>query len=344
MSEILSMRLAIVGCTGMVGRVMLDLIDQRDFPFTELILVASEKSVGKQIVFRNKPYSIVDIQQAVDLKPDLALFSAGGNISRQWANRFAQVGCRVIDNSSAWRMDSSKKLIVPEINGELLTSEDFIIANPNCSTIQLVMAISGLHKNYGIQRLIISTYQSVTGTGQKAVRQLQQEIDQQKVERIYPHPIHQNAIPQCDEFLDNGYTKEEMKMVNETHKILDDHSILITSTAVRIPVIGGHSESINIELKKEFKLSEAVKAISQTSGVLICDSPNLNQYPMPLTAHGNDFVHVGRIRRDFSRPNALNLWVVSDNLRKGAATNTIQIAENLIHKGILKCSELPVKS
>ncbi|MCY4216945.1 MAG: aspartate-semialdehyde dehydrogenase [Flavobacteriaceae bacterium] len=330
------MRLAIVGCTGMVGRVMLELIEERDFPYSELLLVASERSVGKKITFRNQTYHIISLEQAVEKKPDLALFSAGGNISKQWAPKFSEMGCRVIDNSSAWRMDASKKLIVPEINGPLLTKEDFIIANPNCSTIQLVMAIWPIHQKYTIQRMIVSTYQSVTGTGQAAVHQLQQEFLGQESEKVYPHPIHQNAIPQCDDFLENGYTKEEMKIINETRKILSDPSISITSTAVRIPVIGGHSESVNLELNDDFELSEIKTLLSQTPGVLVLDNPTKYEYPMPLMAHGNDLVYVGRLRRDFSKSNSLNMWIVSDNLRKGAATNTVQIAEWLLKKGILE--------
>ncbi len=330
------MRLAIIGCTGMVGRVMLELIEERDFPYSELLLVASERSVGKKITFRNQTYHIISLEQAVEKKPDLALFSAGGNISKQWAPKFSEMGCRVIDNSSAWRMDASKKLIVPEINGPLLTKEDFIIANPNCSTIQLVMAIWPIHQKYTIQRMIVSTYQSVTGTGQAAVHQLQQEFLGQESEKVYPHPIHQNAIPQCDDFLENGYTKEEMKIINETRKILSDPSISITSTAVRIPVIGGHSESVNLELNDDFELSEIKTLLSQTPGVLVLDNPTKYEYPMPLMAHGNDLVYVGRLRRDFSKSNSLNMWIVSDNLRKGAATNTVQIAEWLLKKGILE--------
>ncbi len=330
------MRLAIVGCTGMVGRVMLKLLEERDFQYSDLLLVASERSVGKKITYRNHTNPIISLEQAIEKKPDLALFSAGGTISKQWACKFAEIGCRVIDNSSAWRMDSSKKLIVPEINGHLLTKQDFIIANPNCSTIQLVMAIWPIHQKYIIQRMIVSTYQSVTGTGQAAVHQLRQESLNQESDKVYPHPIHQNAIPQCDEFLENGYTKEEMKIINETHKILSDDSISITSTAVRIPVIGGHSESVNLELKKDFDLSKVKDLLSQMPGVIVSDNPKENQYPMPLIAHGNDLVHVGRLRRDFSRPHALNMWVVSDNLRKGAATNTVQIAEWLLKKRILK--------
>lgn len=329
------MRLAIVGCTGMVGRVMLELIGERGFPYSELLLVASERSVGRKITFRNHSYDIISLEQAIEKKPDLALFSAGATISKQWAPKFTDIGCRVIDNSSAWRMHASKKLIVPEINGYLLTKEDVIIANPNCSTIQLVMAVWPIHKKYGIQRIVVSTYQSVTGTGQAAVHQLQQESLNQESEKVYPHPIHQNAIPQCDDFLENGYTKEEMKIINETHKILLDYSISITSTAVRIPVIGGHSESVNLELKKDFDLSELKDLLSQMPGVIVSDNPQNSQYPMPLTSHNHDDVYVGRLRRDFSRPYALNMWVVSDNLRKGAATNTIQIAELMVQKRII---------
>ncbi|MFK8267213.1 aspartate-semialdehyde dehydrogenase [Capnocytophaga cynodegmi] len=329
------MRVAIVGVTGMVGNVMLEVLNERNFPVTELIPVASEKSVGKKITFQGKEYSVVGLQQAVSLKPDIALFSAGGSVSLEWAPKFAQVGTTVVDNSSAWRMDTTKKLVIPEINADVLTKEDKIIANPNCSTIQMLIALAPLQKKYGIKRVVVSTYQSITGTGVKAVKQLENEYKGEKGDMAYHYQIHRNAIPQCDVFEDNGYTKEEMKLVRETKKILRDDSIAVTATAVRIPVVGGHSESINVELINNFNLDEVRDIFSKTSGLVLQDDTNTNTYPMPLYAQGKDDVFVGRLRKDESQPNSLNMWVVSDNLRKGAATNTIQIAEYLITNNLL---------
>ena len=329
------MRIAVVGATGMVGNVMLKVLDERCFEIDELLLVASERSVGKQISFKGNTYIVFGLQDAVDAKPDIALFSAGGSISLEWAPKFAEVGTTVIDNSSAWRMDSSKKLIVPEINGDVLTSKDKIIANPNCSTIQLVMALAPLHKKYQIKRLVISTYQSVSGTGVKAVQQLENEVRGIKGDMAYDYPIHRNAIPQCDVFLENGYTKEEMKLVNESKKILEDNSFSVTATAVRIPTAGGHSESVNIEFVRDFTTEEVRSLFEATPGIVVQDDIANHVYPMPVFAHDKDEVFVGRIRRDESQENSLNLWIVSDNLRKGAATNTVQIAEYLIAHKIL---------
>ena len=327
------MRVAVVGVTGMVGNVMLEVLAEHKFPVTELIPVASEKSVGKKITFQGTEYTVIGLQQAVSLKPDLALFSAGATVSKEWAPKFAQVGTTVVDNSSAWRMDDTKKLVIPEINADVLTKEDKIIANPNCSTIQMLVALAPLQKKYGIKRVVVSTYQSITGTGVKAVRQLENEYKGEKGEMAYHYQIHRNAIPHCDVFEDNGYTKEEMKLVRETKKILRDDSIAVTATAVRIPVVGGHSEAVNVELKKNFNIDEVRALLAQSPGIKVQDNTDTNTYPMPLYAHGKDDVFVGRIRRDESQPNTLNLWVVADNLRKGAATNTIQIAEYLIaHK------------
>ena len=327
------MRVAVVGVTGMVGNVMLEVLAEHKFPVTELIPVASEKSVGKKITFQGTEYTVIGLQQAVSLKPDLALFSAGATVSKEWAPKFAQVGTTVVDNSSAWRMDDTKKLVIPEINADVLTKEDKIIANPNCSTIQMLVALAPLQKKYGIKRVVVSTYQSITGTGVKAVRQLENEYKGEKGEMAYHYPIHRNVIPHCDVFEDNGYTKEEMKLVRETKKILRDDSIAVTATAVRIPVVGGHSEAVNVELKKDFNIDEVRALLAQSPGIKVQDNTDTNTYPMPLYAHGKDDVFVGRIRRDESQPNTLNLWVVADNLRKGAATNTIQIAEYLItHK------------
>ena len=327
------MRVAVVGVTGMVGNVMLEVLAEHKFPVTELIPVASEKSVGKKITFQGTEYTVIGLQQAVSLKPDLALFSAGATVSKEWAPKFAQVGTTVVDNSSAWRMDDTKKLVIPEINADVLTKDDKIIANPNCSTIQMLVALAPLQKKYGIKRVVVSTYQSITGTGVKAVRQLENEYKGEKGEMAYHYPIHRNVIPHCDVFEDNGYTKEEMKLVRETKKILRDDSIAVTATAVRIPVVGGHSESVNVELKKDFNVDEVRALLAQSPGIKVQDNTDTNTYPMPLYAHGKDDVFVGRIRRDESQPNTLNLWVVADNLRKGAATNTIQIAEYLIaHK------------
>ena len=324
------MKVAVVGATGMVGNVMLQLLEERQFPLTELIPVASERSVGKLIPFKGKEYPVVSLQTAVDMKADIALFSAGGSTSLEWAPKFAEAGTTVIDNSSAWRMDPDKKLIIPEINAHLLTPEDKIIANPNCSTIQMLVALAPLQNTYGIERLVISTYQSITGTGVAAVQQLENEYEGKKGDMAYPYPIHRNALPHCDVFQDNGYTKEEMKLVNETHKILGDDTIGITATAIRIPVVGGHSESVNVQLKGESSVAEIQRLLSEADGVIVQDNPETNTYPMPLYAHGKDEVFVGRIRQDFSQDNTFNLWIVADNLRKGAATNAIQIAEYLI--------------
>lgn len=329
------MRIAVVGATGMVGNVMLSTLENRNFPVTELIPVASEKSVGIQVSFKGSNYKVVGLQTAVDMQPDIALFSAGGDTSLIWAPKFAEVGTVVIDNSSAWRMDASKKLVVPEINASTLTEDDLIIANPNCSTIQLVMALAPLHKKYGIKRLVISTYQSITGTGVKAVQQLENEYNDEKGAMAYHYPIHKNAIPHCDVFESNGYTKEELKLVRETQKILDDKTIAITATAVRIPVVGGHSESVNIEFENDFEESAIRKLLSETDGVTVQDNLDTNTYPMPIYAEGKDDVFVGRIRRDLSQPKTLNMWIVSDNLRKGAATNAVQIAEYLVANNLI---------
>jgi aspartate-semialdehyde dehydrogenase len=303
---------------------------ERKLPITELLLVASERSVGKEMVFEGKTHTVIGLETAVEARPDIALFSAGGSTSLEWAPKFAAVGTTVIDNSSAWRMEQDKKLIVPEINADQLTPEDKIIANPNCSTIQMVMALAPLHKAFGIKRIVISTYQSITGTGVKAVEQLNNEMEGTSGTMAYPHPIHKNALPHCDVFLENDYTKEEMKLIHETHKILGDSSIGITATAIRIPVVGGHSESVNLEFEKPYTLDEIRRLLEQTPGVVVLDNPEKNAYPMPIHAEGKDEVFVGRIRRDESVENAVNLWIVADNLRKGAATNTIQIAEYLI--------------
>lgn len=329
------MRVAVVGVTGMVGNVMLDVLKEHNFPVTELIPVASEKSIGKKINFKEKEYSVIGLEQAVSLKPDVALFSAGASVSKEWAPRFAQVGTTVVDNSSAWRMDETKKLVIPEINADVLTKDDKIIANPNCSTIQMLVALAPLQAKYGIKRIVVSTYQSITGTGVKAVRQLENEYKGEKGEMAYHYPIHRNAIPHCDVFEDNGYTKEEMKLVRETKKILRDDTIAVTATAVRIPVVGGHSESINVELKTDFSIDEVRALLAKSAGIKVQDNTDTNTYPMPIYAHGKDEVFVGRIRRDESQANTLNLWVVADNLRKGAATNTIQIAEYLIANKLL---------
>jgi aspartate-semialdehyde dehydrogenase len=320
------MKVAVIGATGMVGRVMLQVLKEQNFPITTLIPVASEKSVGNKIEFGGLEFHIVGLQTAVDMRPDIAIFSAGGETSLIWAPKFAEVGTVVIDNSSAWRMDPTKKLIVPEINGHLLTKEDKIIANPNCSTIQLVMVLAPLHKRFGIKRVIVSTYQSITGTGVKALEQMENERAGISGEMAYKYPIDKNCIPQCDVFEDNGYTKEEMKLTNETKKILDP-SILVTATAVRVPVVGGHSEAVNIEFEKDFSLDEVRKILHETSGITLQDNQDTYTYPMPKYAQGKDDVFVGRIRRDESQANSLNLWIVADNLRKGAATNAVQIAK-----------------
>ena len=329
------MKIALVGATGMVGNVMLQVLAERNFEITELIPVASERSVGKHISFKNKEFTIVSLQDAVNKQPDIALFSAGGDTSLEWAPKFAAVGTTVIDNSSAWRMDPEKKLVVPEINGDVLTNNDKIIANPNCSTIQLVMALAPLHLKYKMKRVVISTYQSVSGTGVKAVQQLNNEEAGIKGEIVYPHPIGRNALPHCDIFLDNGYTKEEMKLVKEPKKILRDTSFSITATAVRIPTAGGHSEAVNVQFINDFEIEEVRELLSATPGVIVQDDIKNNIYPMPITAHQKDEVFVGRIRRDESQENSLNLWIVSDNLRKGAATNAVQIAEYLVENKIV---------
>ncbi|MDK2771834.1 MAG: aspartate-semialdehyde dehydrogenase [Flavobacterium sp.] len=329
------MKIAVVGATGMVGEIMLKVLKERNFPVTELIPVASEKSVGKQIEWNGKVYKVVGLQTAVEMRPDIALFSAGSQTSLDWAPKFAEVGTTVIDNSSAWRMDETKKLVVPEINASVLTKEDKIIANPNCSTIQMVMALAPLHKKYKVKRVIVSTYQSITGTGVKAVEQLENEYNGVKGEMAYKYQIHRNAIPQCDVFEENGYTKEEMKLVRETKKILNDNTIAVTATAVRIPVVGGHSEAVNIEFENDFDLNEVRTLLSETPGVTVQDNLEAFSYPMPLFAEGKNDVFVGRIRRDESQPNTLNMWIVADNLRKGAATNTIQIAEYLVENNLL---------
>ncbi|MDN3491478.1 aspartate-semialdehyde dehydrogenase [Winogradskyella bathintestinalis] len=329
------MKVAIVGATGLVGNVMLKVLEERNFPMNELLLVASERSVGKKIKYKGKDIAVISIPSAIEARPDIALFSAGGDTSLEWAPKFAEVGTTVIDNSSAWRMDATKKLIVPEINAKQLSKSDKIIANPNCSTIQMVMALAPLHATYKIKRIVVSTYQSVSGTGIKAVEQMENEILGKKGEMAYPHPIHKNAIPHCDVFEENGYTKEEMKLVRETQKILDDSSIAVTATAVRIPTAGGHSESINVEFATDFDLTKVRQLLDETEGVTLQDNLDVNVYPMPIYANGKDDVFVGRIRRDGSQPNTLNMWVVSDNLRKGAATNTVQIAEYLINNNLI---------
>ena len=319
------MRVAVVGATGMVGTVMLQVLREQAFPITELFPVASEKSIGSELDFGGLIYPVIGLQAAVDKQPDIAIFSAGGDISLEWAPKFAEVGTVVIDNSSAWRMDPTKKLIVPEINGHLLSLSDKIIANPNCSTIQLVMVLAPLHKKYSIKRVVISTYQSITGTGVKAVQQMENERNGLAGEMAYKYPIDKNCIPQCDVFLDNGYTKEEMKLSDETKKILDP-AIKLTATAVRVPVVGGHSEAVNIEFENDFDLAEVRKLLHDTPGVVVKDDPDTFSYPMPKYAEGKDDVFVGRIRRDESQENTLNLWIVADNLRKGAASNAVQIA------------------
>lgn len=326
------MKVAVVGVTGMVGQVMCQVLEERNFPVTEFIPVASERSVGKEVQFKGKAYKVVSMQDAIDAVPDIALFSAGGNTSLAFAPKFAEKGTVVIDNSSAWRMDKTKKLVVPEINANQLTADDKIIANPNCSTIQLVMALAPLHQKYGLNRLIISTYQSVTGTGVKAKKQLFDEREGKATSPAYPHRIDLNCLPHCDVFLENDYTKEEMKLVHETRKILGDDSIGITATAVRVPVIGGHSETVNITFANDFEIEEIRTLLSETDGVQVLDDVANNLYPMPLNAQDKNEVFVGRIRRDESFPNSLNMWIVADNLRKGAATNAVQIAEYLVQQ------------
>jgi len=332
------MKLAIIGVTGMVGQEMIKVLEEFNFPLDELIPVASEKSKGTIINYLEKEFVVVTLEEVLSKRPDIALFSAGGSISLEWAPKFAEIGCRVIDNSSAFRMDEDKKLIIPEINGDLLTQEDFIIANPNCSTIQMLIALAPLHELYTIKRVVVSTYQSISGTGIKAIQQMENERNERKGEVVYPYPIDQNVLPHCDSFLENGYTKEEMKLINETHKILDP-SIRVTATAVRVPVQGGHSESINVSFEKDFDLVEIRKVLYHTSGVEVKDNPETNIYPMPLYARGKNEVFVGRLRRDESQENSLNMWVVADNLRKGAALNTVQIMLKLIEKGIVVANE-----
>ena len=330
------MKIAVVGATGLVGTKILEVLAERNFNVTELIPVASEKSVGKEIVFKGKKYKVHSMQQAIDAKPQIALFSAGGNTSLEWANKFAEAGTTVIDNSSAWRMDATKKLIVPEVNAHVLQKTDKIIANPNCSTIQMVVVLNPLHKKYKIKRVVVSTYQSVTGTGVKAVDQLMNERKNGvSDEMAYKYKIDLNVIPQIDVFLDNGYTKEEMKMVNETRKIMGDDSINLTATTVRIPVMGGHSESVNVEFENDFDVKEVFELLKNTPGIILQDDIKNQIYPMPMNAHNKDEVFVGRIRRDESQPKSLNLWIVADNLRKGAATNAVQIAEYLMSNGLI---------
>ena len=329
------MKVAVVGATGLVGSKMLQVLEERNFPLTELLPVASEKSVGKEITYKGRTYKVIGMADAVAARPDIAIFSAGGGTSLEWAPKFAEVGTTVVDNSSAWRMDPTKKLVVPEINADVLTREDKIIANPNCSTIQMVLALAPLQRRYEIRRVVVTTFQSVTGTGKRAVDQLFGEREGKPVDRVYPHPIDLNILPHIDSFLDTGYTKEEMKMVNETCKILRDDSIRVTATTVRVPTIGGHSESVNVELAEDFTLEEVRRLLSETPGVVVQDDPQNNVYPMPLNAHEKDEVFVGRLRRDFTQPNTLNMWVVADNLRKGAATNAIQIAEYLVQHGLV---------
>lgn len=329
------MKVAVVGATGMVGQVMLKVLAERKFPITELIPVASERSIGTKITFLNKEFEVIGLREAVAKKPGIALFSAGGETSLEWAPIFAEAGTTVIDNSSAWRMNPSNKLIVPEINASELTSEDKIIANPNCSTIQMVMALAPLHKKYKVKRVVVSTYQSITGTGVKAVEQLENEYAGKQGEMAYPYPIHRNAIPHCDVFEENGYTKEEMKLTNETKKILQDDSVAVTATAIRIPVVGGHSESVNVTFEQDFDVNEVRRILSEFPGIKVQDNLDVNTYPMPIYAEGKDEVFIGRIRRDNSQANSLNMWIVADNLRKGAATNAVQIAEYLLEKNMV---------
>lgn len=329
------MKLAVVGATGLVGQEILKVIEERNVPFDELYMVASERSVGKEITFKGKSYKVISIPDAVNKKPDIALFSAGGGTSLEWAPKFAEAGTIVVDNSSAWRMDPTKKLVVPEINGDVLRIDDRIIANPNCSTIQMVLALAPLHKKYGITRVVVSTYQSVTGTGKDAVDQMMDERVGKKPTMVYPYKIDMNVLPHIDVFQDNGYTKEEMKMVKETVKILGDESVKVTATCVRIPTMGGHSESVNIEFKHDFDLKDVIEILNNTEGVVVEDDVKNNIYPMPINAHGKDEVFVGRIRRDETQPNSLNMWIVADNLRKGAATNAVQIAEYVMEHSLV---------
>jgi aspartate-semialdehyde dehydrogenase len=328
------MKLAIVGVTGLVGTAFLKVLEERNFPVTTLIPVASEASKGKKINFKGKEYDAVTNDEALELKPEIALFSAGSGVSKAWAEKYAEIGCKVIDNSSAWRMDDSKKLVIPEVNGEVLEKEDFIIANPNCSTIQMLVPLVQLHRNFQIKRIVVSTYQSITGTGVKAVRQMENERNNVEGEMAYPHVIDKNCLPHCDVFNDNGYTTEELKLVRETKKILDPN-IKVTATAVRVPVVGGHSESVNVEFEKDVKLNQIINVLNNSAGVEVMDIPEQNIYPMPVNAKDKDEVFVGRIREDFTQKNTYNLWIVADNLRKGAATNAIQIAEYLMDKSLI---------
>lgn len=330
------MRVAVVGATGLVGTKMIKVLEERNFPITEFYPVASEKSVGSEVKYKGKSYKVISMDSAVSIRPDIAIFSAGGGTSLEWAPKFAAAGTTVIDNSSAWRMDPTKKLVVPEINANTLTKDDKIIANPNCSTIQMVVALNPLHKKYKIKRIVVSTYQSVTGTGKKAVDQMMNERNGIKGEMAYPYTIDLNVIPQIDVFLENGYTKEEMKMVNETKKIMMDDSIRVTATTVRIPVMGGHSEAVNVEFENEFELSDIIKILSESPGIIVTDDIKNLKYPMPKDAHDKDEVFVGRLRRDETQSKTLNMWIVSDNLRKGAATNAVQIAEYLVSHKIIQ--------
>ncbi|MBP0905284.1 aspartate-semialdehyde dehydrogenase [Mariniflexile gromovii] len=329
------MKVAVVGATGMVGEVMLKVLAERNFPVTELLLVASERSVGKKLTYNNKEYTVIGLADAVAAKPQIAIFSAGGDTSLEWAPKFAEAGTTVVDNSSAWRMDPTKKLVVPEINANELTKDDKIIANPNCSTIQMVLALSGLHKKYKMKRVVVSTYQSVSGTGVKAVKQLENEMAGIEGDMAYPYPINRNVLPHCDVFLENGYTKEEMKLAREPQKIFNDKSFSVTATAVRVPTSGGHSEAVNVQFENDFDLAEVRQILSETPGVVLQDNTATNSYPMPMFAHDKDEVFVGRLRRDESQPNTLNMWIVADNLRKGAATNAIQISEYLIANNLV---------
>lgn len=329
------MKVAVVGATGMVGEVMLKVLAERNFPITELLLVASERSVGKKLKYKGEDHTVIGLTDAVAAKPDIAIFSAGGDTSLEWAPKFAEAGSTVVDNSSAWRMDPTKKLVVPEINANELTKEDKIIANPNCSTIQLVMALAPLHDKYKMKRVVVSTYQSVSGTGVKAVQQLENEIAGVQGEMAYPYPIGRNALPHCDDFLENGYTKEEMKLAREPQKIFNDRTFSISATAVRIPTAGGHSESVNVEFVNDFDLNEVRQLLNNTPGVTVQDNTDTNTYPMPIYAHDKDEVFVGRIRRDETQRNSMNMWIVADNLRKGAATNAVQIAEYLVENKLV---------
>lgn len=337
------MRIAVVGATGLVGRKMLQVLEEFNLPVEEILPAASERSVGQKVKFKGKEYTVKSLNDVLAAKPDAAIFSAGGSVALEWAPKFAEAGVFVIDNSSAWRMDKDKKLVVPEINGQLLTADDKIIPNPNCSTIQLVMVLNPLHKKYGLKRVIVSTYQSVTGTGAKAVEQMENERSGVEGESVYPYPIDKNCIPQCDVFAEDGYTKEELKVVNETRKILGIPDLGVTATAVRVPVVGGHSESVNIEFENDFDLEEVRKILAETPGVIVQDNPEKKEYPMPLLAHDKNEVFVGRIRRDFSNKNTLNLWIVADNIRKGAATNAVQILKYLYENKLVGSEELAVK-